>query len=586
VHIKRALLVGEDRGEPLLHVLRPGEMVKTAGLSPASQRFIDALRPDPRYTYSLCNAMGYSEFFGANSNKDWYGYNPHLDFNGLLHAWPEIGKDVEADRMKGKGWPFGYPCFYSAAVYAHHKNTDPQQLGFGDVILSTINPEMKRVELVMRVSNEEAAKKGHTSILDRIRAGERVDVSMGAKVPFDLCSICTDWDQVKAGMRQFDPARHRHQFVAVLEYHKKKPIRGLAVTRLDYCRCMLSDGGKIYPDGQKVFVYNDAPRFFDISFVWIGADRTARVMWHLADPSAPAPSTKSPPAGTLERLLSLLTSRLSHKSASMEKEIPGGIAEAALCDADTAPEVLSVRVVVRGTHNKDSVRRVLSTLSALGIIPTPHEFQGLVLPTLPGGDRVKEALGDSTFDTRISGTDDTFAVSPALVDDDLAYAYAPLMSERSSFAPHLHPRLMRSEKTAGTKRSSLRGGLLDKVAEMYNGYRLSVLENAGDLFPKVSALLSADQIIDADARGGSDLSDLLLGVGPVVQLISSHVDRTDDEGQKISAMASAIHNSFGISDLSDLGVALRRTMELDKAAGLTQAASALVNKANKGHGYV
>jgi len=590
MHIKRAYLAGEHDGEPLVHLIKPGEMVKTSGLAPAAEKFISCLRPDPRYTYVLCNAMGYSEFFGANSNKDWYGYNPHLDFNGLLHAWPDIGQNVEADRMKGKGWPYGYPCYYGATVYAHHKNTDPQQLGFGDVIFATLNPEMKRIELVKRVFNDEAAKKGHTSILDRVRAGERVDVSMGCKVPFDFCSVCTDWGLVKEAWKTYDESRHRHPGIAILEYHRKvRPIRGLAVTKVDYCQHMISEGGKVYPDGRKVFVYNDFPRFFDISFVWIGADRTARVMWHLSDPNAPKsiPRPGSPPPGTLERLLTLIGSKMS----MMEKDIPGGLAEAAFKDADTAPEVLDVRVVMRGSPTTDGVRRTLSTLAGLGIIPTPGEFQSMVLPTMPGGALVQKILDakHAMFDTRGGGVDSTFAVDPALFDTKLADAYAPLMSERSSFAPFLHARLGEpGEKTASAKRAAYRGSdevgqLAAKLASMYNGYRLSVLESAPELFPKVASHLDTDTLLDAqDSVRGKDLSGLLLGPAPMIQLISSHLRRNEDEGHQISTMSRMIANNPNFYAMSTIGAALRQVMGLDKSKGLAQAASSLIQEAGKG----
>ena len=590
MHIKRAFLAGEVDGEPLVHLIKPGEMVKTSGLAPAAEKFISCLRPDPRYTYVLCNAMGYSEFFGANSNKDWYGHNPHLDFNGLLHAWPDIGQNVEADRMKGKGWPYGYPCYYGATVYAHHKNTDPQQLGFGDVIFATLNPEMKRVELVKRVFNEEAAKKGHTSILDRVRAGERVDVSMGCKVPFDLCSICTDWGLVKEAWRTYDEARHRHPGIAILEYHRKiKPIRGLAVTKVDYCQHMISEGGKVYPDGRKVFVYNDFPRFFDISFVWIGADRTARVMWHLSDPDAPKsiPRPGSPPPGTLERLLSILGSKMS----MMEKDIPGGLAEAAFKDSDTAPEVLDVRIMMSGGPSVLGARKALSTLAGLGIIPTPSEFQSLVLPTMPNGAAAQKALDAkyATFDTRLGGVDSTFAVDASLFDAKLAEAYEPLMEERSSFAPYLHSRLSSpSEKIASVKRSSYAGSdalgaISAKLASMYNGYRLSVLESAPDLFPKSASHLPTDALLDSQENGHrGNLSDLLLGPAPVVQLISSHLRRSEDEGRQIGTMSRMIANNPNFYAMSTIGAALRQVMGLDKSKGLAQAASSLVQEAGKG----
>lgn len=169
-------------------ILSPGmELVKTAGIARPVQSFIDAIIPDHEHTYVLVTALSYSEYFGPNSNTDWYGYNKHLDFNGLLHTWSDFGRDPKLDAIKAKDWAYGFPCFYAAAAYAHHKNTDPKTLGFGDVIFVYANASMRRIELVIRVFNEEARRKGHGTIIDRIERGERVDVSMGAKVPFDLC---------------------------------------------------------------------------------------------------------------------------------------------------------------------------------------------------------------------------------------------------------------------------------------------------------------------------------------------------------------------------------------------------------------
>lgn len=69
------------------------------------------------------------------------------------------------------------------------------------------------------------------------------------KVPYDICTICG---------------------------HKSK-------TRKDYCNCIRFIGmNKILDDGRRIGVINTYPRFFDISFVFIGADKTAKVMCKLA----------------------------------------------------------------------------------------------------------------------------------------------------------------------------------------------------------------------------------------------------------------------------------------------------------------
>lgn len=586
---KRALFSGERDGEPLVQIIRPGESIKTAShMLPSVREFIDALKPDPRYTYVLVNAMGYSEFYGSNSNTDWYGYNPHLDFNGLLHAPPDFGQDQATDKMHGVAWPYGFPSYYGATVYAHHKNTDPQQLGFGDVVFVAPNPVMKRIELVERVFNEEARKKGHTSILSRIAAGERVDVSMGCKVPFDLCSICTDWAEVKRAWSTFNPELHKHPGITILAYHKHvKPIRGLAVTKVDYCEHMVRQRGQIFPDGRKVFVYNDFPRFFDISYVWVGADRTARVMWSMGE--APAPTTRrtTSDAGDIARILEQILAKTSSvKLSAMEKEIPDGIAEAVQLDADTAPDLSGTfEVLVGGSKEQptDAVKTLLSTLVALGIFPTPKEFQTLALHNVVGGQLIKRALDEKNviFDTSVGGVDDTFSALPGLFDSKLASALRHLMAERSSFAPFLHARMMDPEpKTASSRPHVIRTPLLNKIAAQYNGLRLSMLENAPELFPKTGALLGPEIYLQEGGKG-IGLAALLLGLAPVISLVSSHLRSRRDEGQQLGAMAQFVADQPSFVAMTTIGVGLRAAMAVDKAGGLVQAARQVVSAARE-----
>jgi mannose-6-phosphate isomerase-like protein (cupin superfamily)/intein/homing endonuclease len=100
------------------------------------------------------------------------------------------------------------------------------------------------------------------------------------KVPFDVCTICEN---------------------------KSK-------TRHDYCEHALRMMNKILDDGRKVAVRNDYPKFFDISFVFIGADKTAKVMAKLAHKSnqvcmgsvCMAPALEKTAASTKQRALSAL----------------------------------------------------------------------------------------------------------------------------------------------------------------------------------------------------------------------------------------------------------------------------------------
>ena len=102
------------------------------------------------------------------------------------------------------------------------------------------------------------------------------------------CSICTDLEEFNQALRTFNPTQHKHPGIAVLRFHERmikergRGIRGIARTRREYCACMATPN-KMGPDGRKRFVYNDFPRFFDISMVGRGADKTAYTMIALGE---------------------------------------------------------------------------------------------------------------------------------------------------------------------------------------------------------------------------------------------------------------------------------------------------------------
>jgi len=244
-------------------------------LLPTVAQYIAALRPKPDSQYVLVNALGASEYFGSNINGDAF---PEA---GLIHCPPGWTGNPVVDTSLAASWPYGFPTFYNAHAFAHHRNKDPGR-AYGNVELAVWNDLMKRVELVVRVDYDKCLEFGGIPVWDKLKAGQFPDVSMGSKVPFDTSSITLDWDAYNKAKATYDAKRHVSPGQAILEYHKKHPIRGLSITRDDYDEYCLKYMNRILPDGRKVFVYNDYPKFFDISFVFIGADRTAKVMVYIA----------------------------------------------------------------------------------------------------------------------------------------------------------------------------------------------------------------------------------------------------------------------------------------------------------------
>jgi hypothetical protein len=223
-------------GHPLIQILNPlgssFSMEKTAGIHPEVLKFKQMLEPEPNKTYVHILALGAGDYYGANLNNDYF-------------PWAGLSYDHTTTPHK---FPHGYKTFLNAHSFAHHVNKDPAK-SYGDVILSTLNHKMKRVELVVAIDHERCERNGGSKVLQKIHEGKYPSTSMGCRVPFDTCSICGN----------------------------------KAKTRAQYCEHMKLMPGKILPDGRKVFVYNDHPRFFDISFVFIGADRTSFVLEKIAN---------------------------------------------------------------------------------------------------------------------------------------------------------------------------------------------------------------------------------------------------------------------------------------------------------------
>jgi hypothetical protein len=213
------------------------------------QDWLGTYKSDARKIAILVNALGASEFWGQNVNGDIFPEG------ALIHDCRcHPNEQHPIDDFTGKVVPpYGYWTFLNAFPYVHHRNKDPTR-AFGNVVVTCWNPTMRRVELVVLIDRHLAMQHDAQHIVDRIDRGDYPDVSMGCRVPYDICTICG---------------------------HKSK-------TRNDYCSCIKNIGmGKILDDGRQIGVINTYPRFFDISFVFIGADKTAKMMCKLGSAGAP-----------------------------------------------------------------------------------------------------------------------------------------------------------------------------------------------------------------------------------------------------------------------------------------------------------
>jgi len=203
------------------------------------------LEVEEDHTYTVSNGI-----VVKNSNRNGDGFNEKAAEFQLVE--PKRG---EPKRIMMAGGLLEYhPTFKkNAHVFKHHKNTDPAQ-AIGEIAAEAYNPDMRRGELIIKVSNEHPDWRDD---IQKLARGEDIPFSMACKVAYDICSYC--------GNR--------------------------AKSREGYCDHLKNHMNEVVKSGHQIFAINDVPTFFDISKVFRPADRIA---WSLQKVAA---DTLAPPSG-------------------------------------------------------------------------------------------------------------------------------------------------------------------------------------------------------------------------------------------------------------------------------------------------
>lgn len=491
-----------------------GEFEKNASadLLPPILKYIEGLTPKEGSIYVLVNALAAGEYFGSNINGDYF---PEA---ALMHAPANWTDNPLVDKALAKDWAYGYPTFYNSHAYAHHRNKDPTR-AYGVVEIAMWNDLMKRVELVVRVDYDKCCKYGGVPVWDKLKAGQFPDVSMGSKVPYDTSSITLDWKMYRDAQATFNPKRHKHPGIAVLEFHKKllakngKGIPGVSITRNDYDEYCQKGMNRILADGRKVFVYNDYPRFFDISFVFIGADRTAKVMVYVGQNTNTA-GVKIASAQGVEGLEERVDSFLE-KAASVEDRFVGSLVKGASkkeaeIDKVVTPDQLAAKAVPLMTKTEEDIpsdvlsamatkplESALSTATGLGMVVKPREFQRIMLIQM-GKSPMADMFDDQNIlFPRCEERAEGLKMSPEKFLPALASMLLPLFAARTALAPAIESRITVSEMPKKKVESSSHPSeVLRKIGSAYNTYRDQIL----DMAPHAQSLVTKAASSDAELR--------------------------------------------------------------------------------------
>jgi hypothetical protein len=312
--------------------------------------------------------MGAGEYFGPNTNGDYF---------------PETGGTLVTKGLMEK-----HDTFRTIAkLFKHHINKDPNK-SYGHVSFSTYNNPMHRVELVVAADREKAP-----DIAQRADAGERLGFSMSCRVLCDICSVCGN----------------------------------KARTRSEYCTHIMNHLLEIQPDGKQVYMINEDPTFFDISYVLRPADKTAMLLSKVASDQKSAALFTRPELRHKARELGISNEA---KSSDIKKEFET-ILEPAMEDGQrdgfckyVMPLLKEAEPDLQIDTLKDfPVNDILSTLTLCGIICKPHEYKRIIIST-NNPDDFKPDISHHNF------------------NDSVYQAIKDIVPARSFYNPYMNMRLI------------------------------------------------------------------------------------------------------------------------------------------------
>lgn len=423
---------------------------------------INSLKRESRYFYVVINALGSLEVWGMNRNGDGFPRE------GLAHHSLRSDMGTEGD--------YGYKTFeYYAKLFKNHVNKADSP-SFGVVVCSHWNPRIERVELVVGIDKEKGK-----DIITAIENGDNVAVSMGCRVKYDRCSICDN------------KAKTTKDYC-----HHLKTAMGKIATKEQAAKWSIETGKTILP-GAAVFAYNDKPKFFDISRVYVGADCTSYMLGKVASvgfvvKSADIAESEGVTDDMIEKLSAIGKAGQIKKVGDIEKEIDGGIdgqiiakgqalALRKIIDEKMQRAIPKEEGIPNGTLDHMSrysdLREILSTMLGLGIHPKPREFQRIVIIKI-GRPDIADYLdkNDLIFnpDEQVEPID--CPIHRSYFSDPLAKLLMPFMTKRSCFPDYLEPRLQKTASPFDTEEKSkiiTPTNILAGVAALFAGLKLKAM---------------------------------------------------------------------------------------------------------------
>jgi hypothetical protein len=423
------------------------QFIKTASYEqyPEELRdFINSLKSEKDIAYLLISAAT-DLCWGPNNNADGFpieGLNPSNTEDYGFKTYEKYGN-----------W------------YHLHVNKDPKK-SYGKVIKSIWDDSMGRILLIVRVD----LKKDKDTAAD-IENDRIIETSMGCQVPYDCCRVChPNWkefykipeDKMKIISRSnslqeiYDIGK---EYGVDLTYIKKLnpktsdsnpgggPI-GIHSNIQKYCEHMKNYRGRIYPGtGERVYVLNLRPKFFDISRVRRAADRSSSVLAKVAEDTREG-------MATAEDVLLMIKD--ADKIGELNKQIDGQEIGRDLSEikeyfeGKTLPYIYSkekeMPVELINELSRYPIQEILSTMTGLGMYPHPREFQRIILISDGRKDIADNLDRNDTYITEEDAASlrpimPNFNIGSEYVNDDIIKLLMPIINHRSYFRKPLIKRI-------------------------------------------------------------------------------------------------------------------------------------------------
>lgn len=346
------------------------------------------------------------------------------------------------------------------------------------------------------------------------------------RVPFDVCSWCHNHAKTRA-----EYCLHALQYMNHVASESLIQQLGLSV-----------------PVGTKMYVDNTMPKFFDESFVLVGADQTSFAIMKVASGASVPSAFLAEQYGLPEKFAALSKGGAHGKLADMLKRVPAMSLRTMSALNSAEPRIEPDLLDAMG---QDRIQRPLSTCTGMGMVLTPGEFQRMLLGRLGYAGLADQLDNEHAVFRHVPGIDrslgyDIHDFSPILRDHLMPYFGA-----RSVFEPIIKRRVtivIRGKVPGRPPRQEVDHPVLDKVSAAYNGYLESLPENIHTMAPvawldpvvgqEIRSVLSPNAL---EKVGGAGTA-LALGAFPLMYLYSRSLDRRKQKGEEIGAFKEFVRN--------------------------------------------